>query len=553
MILHQKSFALLFLLILATSSAFAQLIRFQKTIGGFRNEETYRLRITSDGGFIIVGTTTSSGEGLTDIYLVKTDSDGNVQWVKTHGGTGKDWGRYVEQTSDGGYIITGFTESFGAGSQDVILLKTDSTGDFMWAKTFGGPNFERGYCVRETPEGDYLIAGFTESFGAGSSDAYVIKCNSVGDSIWTKTFGGITFDQVLYAEFTYDGKYIFSGRTNSFGAGQTDVYLIKTDTSGTILWQKTYGDYDWEEGYTVMETPDTNYIIHGRTVSNTAGGSDVYLLKVDRYGTALWAKSYGGAEWEASFDMDITQDGGYILCGYTESFGPLLSDEPNVNGPEGSDSSQMWLIRTDINGDTLWSRQYGGFLKDEGFAVRALSDGGFIAMGIERSFGVDSFDCHLVRTDSMGISGCHEKRTHPIVKNAIVIDSISATIINTGNTIGNAAYTSGSPNFKDSTLCSDSLPVTVPNYSSLEPSINIFPNPFSHSATVQISLEQNISEDIQVRIYDIFGRKVQEFTADGHTGYIEFELKRTNLYKGLFLLNISTNGAIIAATKVLVN
>ena len=203
-------------------------IRFIKTYGGTSDDYGYSVEQTADGGYIIAGQTTSFGAGNSDVYLIKTDASGNTTWTKTFGGAYSDVARSVQPTADGGYIIAGYTESFGAGSYDVYLIKTDTT----WTKTFGGTSHDYGYSVEPTADGGYIIAGSTRSFGAGIDDVYLIKTDAIGNATWTITFGGTDFDYGQSVRQTSDGGYIIAGYTSSFGAGFYDVYLIKTDANG---------------------------------------------------------------------------------------------------------------------------------------------------------------------------------------------------------------------------------------------------------------------------------------------------------------------------------
>ncbi|HKR06276.1 MAG TPA: hypothetical protein VJY62_16690, partial [Bacteroidia bacterium] len=237
-----KNFCFSFLIHLFISEISLAQITFQKTYGGGLNHDWgASVQQTTDGGYVIVGLTLSLGAGNTDIFLIKTDTYGDLLWTKTFGGTGIDEGKSVQQTTDRGYIITGITNSFSAAYYDVYLIKTDANGDILWTRTFGGIGDDYGYSVQQTTDGGYIIAGYTRSFGSGYLDVYLIKTDINGDSLWTKTFGGAGDDLGLCVQQTSDGGYIITGNTfGSFGAGLNDFYLVKADSIGNLLWTKTY-------------------------------------------------------------------------------------------------------------------------------------------------------------------------------------------------------------------------------------------------------------------------------------------------------------------------
>jgi len=315
----------------------------EKTFGGSNNDHAYSVQQTTDGGYIIAGTTNSYGAGREDVYLVKTDALGNKEWEQTFGGSGWDYAYSVEQTTDGGYIMAGHTDSYGAGGEDVYLVKTDASGNKEWEQTFGGSGWDNAYSVEQTTDGGYIIAGTTDSYGAGWGDVYLIKTDASGNKEWENTFGGNDDDYTYSVEQTTDGGYIIAGETYSYGAGWADVYLIKTDASGNKQWEKTFGGSGYEAAYSVQQTTDGGYIMAGATDSYDAGWRDVYLVKTDASGNKEWEKTIGGSTHDFAYSVEQTTDGGYIIAGYTDSYGAgggdvyLVKLSSVINTPVGSD------------------------------------------------------------------------------------------------------------------------------------------------------------------------------------------------------------------------
>ncbi len=346
-----------------------------KTFGGTDTEFAFSVQQTSDGGYILLGVTNSYGAGSTDFWLVKTDSNGTKLWDKTFGGTDHEGPSSVQQTSDGGYILAGFTMSYGAGSRDFWLVKTDSNGTKLWDKTFGGTDSDGAYSVQQTSDGGYILAGPTESYGAGSTDVWLVKTDSNGTKLWSKTFGGTDSDGGYSIRQTTDGGYIIAGSTRSYGAGMDDFWLVKTDSNGTKLWSKTFGGTDGDNPSAVQQTLDGGYIITGYTKSYGAGNMDIWLVKTDSNGTKLWAKTFGGSENDDAWDVQQTSDSGYIITGSTESY--------------GAGSTDFWLVKTDSNGNELWNRTFGGTGTEVALSVQQTTDGGYILAGATGSNGGD--------------------------------------------------------------------------------------------------------------------------------------------------------------------
>jgi regulation of enolase protein 1 (concanavalin A-like superfamily) len=365
-------------------------VQWQKTFGGSDWDYGQSVQQTSDGGFIIAGSTQSFGAGSDDVYLIKTDPYGNFLWQNTFGGSHEDFGSSVQQTSDGGFIIAGYTDSFGVvGDCDVYLIKTDPNGDNQWEKTFGGNDNDYGRLVQQTSDGGFIIAGGTSSFGAGSGDVYLIKTDPYGNFLWQKTFGGYGNDESFSAQQTSDGGFIIAGETSSFGAGYSYVYLIKTDPNGSLLWQKTFGGSSWDYGESVQQTSDGGFIVAGVYNSGIEGYGKVYLIKTDPNGNLLWQKTFDGNGGDSGESVQQTTDGGFIIAGTYNYYGAGYGD--------------VYLIKTDPNGDSQWQKTFGGSDWDDGYSVQETTDGGFIIAGVTFSFGAGSGDVYLIKLCSENI------------------------------------------------------------------------------------------------------------------------------------------------------
>jgi hypothetical protein len=361
--------------------------RWTRTYGGSDEDEGRCVQQTLDGGYIVAGQTASFGAGYDDFYLIKTNASGDTLWARTYGGSVRDWGWSVLQTPDTGYIILGQTSSFGAGDKDFYLVKTDASGSVVWDKTCGGTGLDEGRCVQQTLDGGYILAGYTTSFGAGSYDFYLVKANAVGDTVWTRTYGGTNEDVGYSVRPTLDSGYVMVGYTASFGAGNQDVYLVKTNAVGDAEWTRTYGGLGNDIGFSVQQTPDSGYIIAGYTASYGAGNGDVYLIKTNSSGDTLWTRTYGGTGEEMGYSVQQTLDGGYVVAGKTASFGQGNGD--------------VYLIKTDSSGNTLWTRTWGGAGVDFGNSVQQTSDGGYIVTGYTAP-PAGAGDVYLIKTDANG-------------------------------------------------------------------------------------------------------------------------------------------------------
>ncbi len=364
-------------------------------IGGTGTDRAYSIQQTADGGYIVAGYTYSFGAGGADAWVLKLNANGSVAWQKTYGGTNGDWASSIQQTADGGYIVAGFTSSFGAGGDDAWVLKLNDDGSVAWQHAYGRTGSELAYSIQQTADGGFIVAGSTNSFGAGGNDAWVFKLHTnTGFVDWQKTFGGTGDDVVTSIHQTADGGYIVAGYTDSFGAGSYDAWVLKLNADGSVAWQKTYGGTGNDSFASIQQTADGGYIVTGSTNSFGAGGSgDAWVLKLNADGSVAWQKTYGGTHGDLATSIRQTADGGYIVAGITSSFGGWSFD--------------AWVFKLNADGSIAWQKSYGGTGSDHANSIRQTADGGYIVAGYTSSFGAGGDDAWVLELDKEGgVIGC---------------------------------------------------------------------------------------------------------------------------------------------------
>ncbi len=349
----------------------------------------YSIQQTVDGGFIIGGWTRSFGAGGSDMYLIKVDVDGIMEWEKTYGGIDDETGWSVIQTADHGYAIAGHTYSFGSGNADVYLVRTDTSGDTLWTRTYGGAVGDYSYSICKTLDNGFALAGMSSSFGQGN-DVYIIKTDSLGNRIWEKTYGGPLFDIAYSICETYDGGYIIAGYSSSFG--NAGAYVIRTDSQGDSLWTRLYGGSMSDLASHVEPINDTSYIISGYTESFGAFNGDFLLVKFNDNGDTIWTRNYGGEFTEWAYPVKQTTDNCYTIAGWTDSYG-------------GTYGSNIYLIKLDEWGDSVWTGVYAKDSNEAVFDMQIMSDRSYIIVGSTNSCGAGGDDVYLLKTapDTLGI------------------------------------------------------------------------------------------------------------------------------------------------------
>ncbi len=357
-------------------------VHLDRTYGGPLNDGGSTVRQTPDGGYIMVGLTESYGAGGTDIYLIKADKYGDILWTKTYGGTGTDrimsaMNNNLQITADGGYIIIGATTSFGAGNWDAWLIKTDAYGDTLWTKTFGSPSLDLGYVVYQTNDGGYIFTGQTWGFGSYYNNVWLVKTDADGNLEWQKNYPIYNYEAGQSLQQTADGGYLVTGLT--YGAPY--AFLLKTDADGNFEWENNiiYGC-----GYSIEKTSDEGFIICGTT------GGDSFLTKTDATGNILWTKVITGPGANFAYAIQQLDDGGYIVAGETNGFGG------------GWD---YYVFRTDASGDTLWTQVYGGPGNEWAKSIQITDDGGYVMLGYTTSFGAGEGDFWLLKIKEIEYPG----------------------------------------------------------------------------------------------------------------------------------------------------
>lgn len=369
-------------LTIMTGPVMAQDLIWSTNYGGAFTEEGYSGTRTPDNGYLALGSTYSYGAGDHDIYVVCVDSLGDTLWTETYGGTGTEHGYDIQATTDSGYVITGSSWSYGAGKSDIYVLKINQYGMVQWSKTIGGPEKEVGRSIRLTSDGGYIVCGSSSSFGAGFDDVYLVRLNSVGDTVWTHTYGGGSGEIGYAVRVLPDGGFVMCGATGSFGSGYSSMYVLRTDANGDTLWTQAFGGNSADMGYSVELALDGGLIFVGATASSGAGEYDIYLVKTDPSGNIEWENTYGGAAEDRGFSVLPSSDGGFLVGGTTASF--------------GSGQFDIYCAKVNPVGDVEWERTFGGSRSE--FCQSILSDQqSYVLIGYSYSYSAGGADLYLAK------------------------------------------------------------------------------------------------------------------------------------------------------------
>ncbi len=525
---------LLTLLLISLSSFSHAQFRFQHLYGGVNHERGQTLLETFNNKFIFNGATTSYGQGSADAILIKTDNQGQIIWSKVYGMSDYDNSEYAIETADYGYVGVGRTVANGGnGTNDAWIFKTDSAGTIQWSKAFGSPGVNDAFIhAIRTADNGFTFIGNTRSLGMGSDDVFMVHTDSNGDTLFTRTYGSPESESGLSVFQTADDGYVICGRQQTFpnGLAESDGLIIRTDVNGDLLWANLYGDTMWEEFESIEELPNGRLILSGSTVSFGEGDYDILMLMTDEQGVPVNAYSYGGPKGDASYSINVNPDYTFTISGYTDSFG-------YGHSLMGDDSTNIFLLKTDTTGAVLWMVAYGDGLQDEAFRSAKSSDGGYLISGFTVNYTFqDSTQMLFIKTDSAGFSGCHEELVAPATDSDTMDYRASGFIQNSGVAVSSLFVT-------------ETNIVTVNNDACLfskieneglknEDLISVYPIPFDQEINIEI---KDLNGDLlNVQVINSAGQIVLS-----ENYYPGMKIKTTELSAGFYCVIISGTKDIV--------
>jgi len=410
----------------------------ERTYGGSGYDEGRSIVQVADGGFAVAGT--YSGVDTFGIWVLRINPTGDTLWTKIFGGSEFTTGNSIIETSDSGFVVAGFSSNFT--NDDAWVLRLNSAGDTIWVKTFDASSKDRAYSIIQTTDGGFALVGETDMLGSGQGDVWVLRLDSSGDTLWSKTYGGIYDDKGYSIIPTTDGGFAVAGTyANDSVDIDLDIWIMRLDSSGDTLWTKKYGGSDWNFGYSIIQTSDDGFAVTG-TYSSIVN-TDIWVLKLNSFGDTVWTKTYGGTDGEMGHSIVQTFDDGFAITGPTRSFGAGAVD--------------IWILRLDSFGDTLWTRTFGGTDWDRSYSIVQTSDSGFAVVGHTYSFGIGG-DVYLIKTDSLGYTAIGE----------------------------------------------------APSARPEEIAISAFPNPFNSVCRISVDCMVLINQNHTIEIFDLAGRQVAQ-------------------------------------------
>ncbi|MCL4103839.1 UNVERIFIED_CONTAM: hypothetical protein GTU68_029156 [Idotea baltica] len=424
---------------------------FQRWYGDSGTDEGHSVKKTLDGNIVMVGATTNPSAGQRDIFVTKADIYGNPIWSRTYGTVLDEYSSSLQilPALDGGYLITGATSD--ANGEGMLIIKTDANGFTTWVKRLDGAGLDRARAAAEVTGGGFVIGGTSSAFGAGSQEGHMFKLDVNGNLLWTRTIGGNLNDHVIDVEEAPNGDLIWAIHSRSYGLGTYTCQLLRTTANGMPVWDYIYDGPQIEYFLDLALTSDKGVVAIGRTESYGAGSGDIFLVKVDSAGTMDWARTYGGPQDEWGITVEATSDGGFILGGEGNSFGSGGTDIWGIK--TDAQGNLDWAKTYGGTGTDVTSHW--------GHMVTQASDGGYYFWGSTNSFGVSSAQGYLIKTDVCGNSWCNETDITGTITVTSPTPSVSIppSIMGTGGTVTNHTIVSNGFTWPDSILCAAVIPL----------------------------------------------------------------------------------------------
>jgi hypothetical protein len=506
------------LFFIVSNVVYAQIsIEWQKTFGGSSSDKAFCIQQTIDGGYIVAGTTSSidgdvfGNHGGLDFWVLKLTDSGSIQWKKTFGGSDIETPFQIKQTSDGGYIVAGYTHSNNGdvsgnhGDYDTWVVKLNSAGAIQWQRCLGGSGWDEAWSVEQTSDGGYILAGRSSStdgdvtINNGFLDYWVVKLSQDGEIQWQRSMGGSAEDLGFAIVQTNDGGYIVAGSSSSMDGnvtgnhGDLDYWVVKLNFEGKIEWQKSLGGNSLDRANDIQLTRDGGFIVFGQSSSNNGdvtgnhGNTDFWVVKLNAYGDIVWQKSLGGSNDDYGRAIYQTEDNGFVMVGQSQS------NDGDVVGNDGG--ADLWLVKLSEFGDFEWQKSFGGTKAEIGHSVQQTSDGGFIMTGQAKSSN------------------------------------------------GDLTENQGSDDFWVIKLSPEASPTTSP----ISTPITIYPNPAKNTITLSLPTQES---DVFVTITDLLGRELRsQMVTISLDGTVKLDV--ATLPESMYLVSATTPFGQVFFGKVL--
>jgi uncharacterized delta-60 repeat protein len=507
--------------------------QFQRTVGGTNHDQAYSIIQTTDGGYAVAGYTYSFAAGYEDMYIVKLNSSGSLQWTRTIGGTGDDIAISIIQTTDGGFAVAGYTNSFGTGTFDFYIVKLDASGSVQWNRTIDRTNYDYACSMIQTTGGGFVLAGFSAPGGVFTDDIYIVKLDASGTYQWSKIYGG-SHDEIAYSIIqTTDGGFAAAGYSDSYGP-HNEFYIIKLDSSGMLQWSRLLGETSsGSDATSVIQTTDGGFALAGGFQPTGTGNYDMYIIKLSSSGTLQWTRTLGGTGDDKAQSIIQTTDAGFVVAGYTNSF--------------GAGNYDMYIAKLNSSGTLQWSRTVGGTGDDQAQSIMKTDDGGFIVAGYTDSFGAGAKDFYIVKFDANG-NTCGNTFTPTTISGTIGTLVTPTTTETTQNPTVTSPTSTSNTGGTLTTICFVGI---QPISNEIPASYELYPNPFNPSTSIKFDVPKESS--VKLVVYDVLGKEITVLTDHKNkAGKYEVVWDGTDYPSGVYFFKMITDEYVETKKMVLI-